>query len=230
VSRVAELVTLARNIGVPAPAYQDVVPLLDGGVVVLQELVSGMRPRVCREVVAALIDFSERRRGVLSGTRFATTPTPLYLTADGPGFCLHGPLRDRDSRTRRLLEWVEAIGHATSDVVEGDDLVHFDYHLGNALAHSDDDRSVVAILDWDGAANGDIAIDGVILALDLVLYDADPKVVDPLVDHLQQTTSEDTLRACWAHGLLRLVDWRLRHSPDDDLSWLSRAEKLANVE
>ena len=85
------------------------------------------------------------------------------------------------------------------------------------------------MFDWDGAASGDVGIDGVILALDLVLYDTEQSVIDLIVDHLQQTTPEESLRAFWAHGLLRLVDWRLRHSPDDDLSWLARAEKLANV-
>ena len=228
-ARTADLVAIARRAGNPVPAYEDIVPLPDGGVVVLQELVSGVRPRASAEAIASLLELVERRRGVLKGSVFASEPASLSLTADGPGYCLHGPLRDHDGRTRRLLGWIEAVGQAASDVVDGNDLVHFDYHLGNVLADPHDDSRVVAILDWDGAASGDVGIDGVILALDLVLYDAEQMVIDPIVDHLEQTTPEESLRAFWAHGLLRLVDWRLRHSPDDDLSWLSRAEKLANV-
>lgn len=68
-----------------------------------------------------------------------------------------------------------------------------------------------------------------ILALDLVLYRAEAALVDQVVDYLHLTTPEDQLRPLWAHGLLRLVDWRLRHSPDDDLSWLPRAEEMAGV-
>ena len=228
VTRTSQLVAIARRAGVPAPAYEDIVVLGDGGVVVLQEFVAGVRPRRSPDVVAALFELSERRRGVLAGTAFSATPTPLYLTEDGPGFCLHGPLRERDERTRRLLSWVEDVGRK-GDVVDGDDLVHFDYHFGNALADPRNEDTVVAIIDWDGAAAGDVAMDGVILALDLVLYRAEAALVEQVVDHLRRTTPEHRLRPLWAHGLLRLVDWRLRHSKDDDLSWLSRAEGIAGV-
>ncbi len=227
--RITELVTIARAHGIPAPRYEDVVALPDGGVVILQEFVAGMRPASGRQVVASLLELSERRRSVLSGTGYEKEGTALYLRQDGPGFCLHGPLRDHDRRTRRLLEWIEDVGSATDDVVVGTDLVHFDYHLGNVLVSADDASEVVAIVDWDGAGNGDVALDGVILALDLVLYNAEPAVVDQIVDHLSATTPLLDLRSYWAHGLLRLVDWRLRHSPQDDLAWLPRAEQLAGV-
>jgi hypothetical protein len=82
---------------------------------------------------------------------------------------------------------------------------------------------------WDGANSGDVAIDGVILALNLVPYGADAIVVDQVVDYLRQTTPENWLRSYWAHGLLRLVDWRLRHSPKDDLAWMQRAEAIAGL-
>jgi len=52
---------------------------------------------------------------------------------------------------------------------------------------------------------------------------------DQIADHLAQTTTENARRVYWAHGLLRLVDWRLRHSPEDDLGWLPRAEALAGL-
>jgi len=227
--RTADLVAIARGAGIPAPEYEDVVLLPDGGVVVLQEFVAGVRPEPNPDVITALLEFAERRRGLLKGTALADEGTPLYLSDDGPGFCLHRPLRDHDRRTRRLLDWIEAVGRVESDVVVGDDLVHFDYHLGNVLADPHNGVRMVTILDWGGAGCGDVGIDGVILALDLVLYDADQVLIDHIVDHLVQTTPESTLRSFWAHGLLRLIDWRLRHSPDDDLSWLPRAERLAGV-
>jgi len=227
--RITELVTIARAHGIPAPRYEDVVALPDGGVVVLQEFVAGTRPAPGRRVVAQLLQLSEHRRGVLSGTGHEKEGMPLYLRQDGPGFCLHGPLRDHDRRTRRLLGWIEDVGSATDDIVVGTDLVHFDYHLGNVLVAPDDASQVVGIVDWDGARNGDVALDGVTLALDLVLCNAGPHVVDQIVDHLKATTPLLDLRSYWAHGLLRLVDWRLRHSPDDDLAWLPRAEQLAGI-
>ena len=229
VQRVAELVAIARTAGVPAPCYEDIIPLQDGSVVVLQEFVEGVRPTAAPGIVASLLDLSDRRRDLLTGPGHQIEGTPLYLTEDGPGFCLHGPLRDHDKRTRRLLDWIEAVGTSEPDVVVGTDVVHFDYHLGNVLVAPDDPSVVVAILDWDGVNTGDVAIDGVILALDLVLYDADAAIIDQVVDHLRQTTPEQRLRSYWAHGLLRLVDWRLRHSPQDDLAWMPRAEALARV-
>ena len=173
VARTADLVEVARRVGVPAPAYEDVVPLADGGVVVLQEFVAGVRPDLSIAVITSLLELTERRRGVLKGTGYENEGTGLYLIDDGPGFCLHGPLRDHDRRTRRLLDWNEAVGRSEADVVAGDDLVHFDYHLGNVLVDPRDQSRVVAILDWDGASSGDVGIDDVILALDLVLYNAE---------------------------------------------------------
>lgn len=229
VQRVAELVAIARTAGIPAPRYEDIIPLPGGSVVVLQEFVEGVRPTAAPGLVASLLELSDRRRDLLSGPSHQIEGTPLYLTEDGPGFCLHGPLRDHDKRTRRLLDWIEAVGRSEPQVVDGADVVHFDYHLGNVLVAPDDPSVVVAIVDWDGVNTGDVAIDGVILALDLVLYDADAAIVDQVADHLRQTTSEQRLRSYWAHGLLRLVDWRLRHSPQDDLAWMPRAEALARV-
>lgn len=229
VARTADLVEVARRVGVPAPAYEDVVPLADGGVVVLQEFVAGVRPNLSVDVITSLLELTEHRRGVLKATRYKNERTRLHLIDDGPGFCLHGPLRDHDRRTRRLLDWIEAVGRSEADAVVGDDLVHFDYHFGNVLVAPRDQSRVVAILDWDGASSGDVGIDDVILALDLVLYKAKPMLVDQIADHLAQTTSENARRAFWAHGLLRLVDWRLRHSPEDALEWLPRAEALAGV-
>jgi hypothetical protein len=229
VARTADFVEVAREVGIPAPAYEDVVPLADGGFVVLREFVAGVRPHLSVDVITSLLELTERRRGVLEGTGYEKEGTRLYLIDDGPGFCLHGPLRDHDRRTRRLLDWIEAVGRSEADAVVGDDLVHFDYHFGNVLVDPRDQARVAAILDWDGASSGDVGIDDVILALDLVLYNAEPALVQQIADHLAQATTESARRAYWAHGLLRLVDWRLRHSPEDGLDWLPRAEALAGV-
>jgi len=228
-NRVADLVSIARASGVPAPAYEDVVALPGGGVVVLQEFIEGQRPVPARRLITDLLVLSEHRRSALRGTDHSAQPASLYLTGDGPSYCLHGPLRDHSRPTRRLIDWIETIGQSDGDVLPGDDLVHFDYHPGNMLAAPDDPSRIVAILDWDTASNGDVAIDAVNLALDLVLYGTDASLVDQIVDHLYQTTPDSVLRRCWAHGLLRLVDWRIRHSPSDDLSWLPRAEALVNI-
>ena len=105
VKRVADLVSIARARGVPAPVYEDVVVLPDGGVVVLQEFIEGQRPVPARHLIAVLLVLGEHRRAALHGTDHSAQPAPLYLTGDGPGYCLHGPLRDHSRPTQRLLDW-----------------------------------------------------------------------------------------------------------------------------
>ena len=99
VPRAAELVEVARRVGVPHP-YEDVVPLADGGVVVLQEFVVGVPPELNVEVITSLLELTDRRRGVLKGTGYENEHPQLYLLDDGPGFCLHAPApRPRPSST-----------------------------------------------------------------------------------------------------------------------------------
>jgi aminoglycoside phosphotransferase (APT) family kinase protein len=45
--------------------------------------------------------------------------------------------------------------------------VHYDYHLGNILVDPHDPSRVTAILDWDGARPGSVAIELAVLAFDL---------------------------------------------------------------
>jgi hypothetical protein len=54
----------------------------------------------------------------------------LYLTSDGPGYCLHQPLREHNARTRALDRWITAIGASHTGCLHGYDAVHFDYRPG----------------------------------------------------------------------------------------------------
>ncbi|MFC7586120.1 phosphotransferase family protein [Nonomuraea antimicrobica] len=116
------------------------------------------------EIVAGMVEINRRCRGILAG-RQDLEPVRLHLRTDGPGFCLHGSLRAYDSRTRRLLDQVEEIGRAFPDTLEGDDLVHYDFHAGNVLV--DAAGTVTGVIDWDGAARGDADLDLVTLRFDL---------------------------------------------------------------
>jgi len=224
--RAIEMIDIARGHGIPAPAYESVIPLPEGDVAVLQEMVRGVLPYVATSgLVESLVELAERRRGLLATTRFAGETTSLCLVADGPGFCLHGPLRDHDTRTRALLERIEAIGTDTrAQVMAGTDLVHFDYHLGNVIVDPDDPAQVSAIVDWGGARSGGMALDLVVLLLDLVLRRSGSDLRDRVARHLEDAAEPEILRGYLAHGILRLVDWRLRHSPEDRLDWLTEAE------
>lgn len=225
--RCLALVRVARDLGVPAPAYQEIIGLPGGDAAVLQELAPGVPvERPTAQLVDALLEMCDRRREALADTGYADETSSLHLLRDGPGYCLHWTLRQHGSDTRGLLERIEAIGaRPLADTLAGTDLVHFDYHLSNVLVHPDDPNRLTAIVDWGGARPGDISIDLVTLLLNLTIR-AKGSGLDQLVDrHLQQNLSPDDLERFWAHGILRAIDWNLRHSPEMLGHWLMVAER-----
>ena len=82
-------------------------------------------------------------------------PIALYLRSSGPGFCLHEPLDGYDRRTRRLLDWVRAVGEQ-HDTADGDDLVHVDFHPGNMLFSGD---RLTGVVDWAIRHHGPADVD-----------------------------------------------------------------------
>lgn len=221
--RVVPLLDVARAAGNPVPAYEAVVPLPDGGAAVLQERVDGVPVTV---VTARLVDhaveLAQRRRGALAGDT-AIPPTPLFLRTSGPGFCHHDPLRSHDDASRELLARVERIGDELGDTLEGSDLVHFDYTLGNVLVARDDPERVVGVIDWDGAGRGDVALDLVTLAFDLSWRSSE--LSEAVASRARDASSTAVFTRAWAHMGLRLVDWSIRHHPETVEWWLGVARR-----
>jgi hypothetical protein len=217
--RSARITEVARAAGIPAPAYE-IVADVDGGTVVVQELLPGTPPAgVDETVLAAMLDVHDRFAGLLRSEPGSGSGIRLYLRASGPGFCLHEPLDGYDKRTRRLLAWVRDVGEQR-DTADGDDLVHVDFHPGNMLL---DGGRLTGVVDWDGAGCGDRHLDLVTLRFDVALRA--PGLLPALDDLLTQTVTAGRLRAYWAHMSLRLVDWAIRHhGPADVDFWLATAE------
>ncbi|MFK4085247.1 phosphotransferase enzyme family protein [Kribbella sp. NPDC020789] len=210
----------ARAAGLPVPRTE-LAAQLDVAVATVQELLPGAPIKVLDEkLLAEILTVNERMRLLLTGN--STVPTlNLYLTFDGPGFCLHGPLRSHNRRTARLDDWIVAVGTAQSDVLAGDDAVHLDFHPGNVLAAG---GRITGIIDWDGAGRGDHRLDLVTLRFGLHGHEHDPAVVAQL-DAILDELPPDTLRPLWAHMSLRMVDWAIRHfTPADVEHWLELAE------
>jgi hypothetical protein len=208
---VGPLLEVARAAGVPVPAYELVHPPL-----LVQELLPGRVPeKATAELVEQMIEINRRCRGVLAG-RSDLPPLRLFLLEDGPGFCLHGSLRSYDGRTRRLLDQIEEVGRAfPGDVLDGDDLVHTDFHPENVLV--DADGVITGVIDWDGATRGDAGFDLFTLRFDLA-HRAPGLHVD---------VPERVALRCWAHMSLRLVDWAIRHfSASEVTRWLEVAGRL----
>ncbi|WP_308250780.1 aminoglycoside phosphotransferase family protein [Nonomuraea rhizosphaerae] len=200
----------ARAAGVPAPRYELVRPPL-----VVQELLPGTVPRTpSRVTIESMIEVNRRCRGVLAG-RPELPAMALYLRSSGPGFCLHESLLTYDDRTRRLLDQVREIGAAFPDRLDGDDLVHTDFHPENVLVGPTGE--VTGVVDWDGATRGHGDFDLYTLRFDLA--HRAPEI------HLDVPSAVEPV--CWAHMSLRQVDWAIRHFTAADVTaWLDIAERL----
>lgn len=223
--RALAMMDLASANGVPLPRYEAVVPLADGSVAVLQQVVDGITPReVTSGLIDHLLELVDLRRGLVVGTEFSAARLPLYLRHDGPGFCLHGPLRAASSETAVLLDAIEATVDPDDDVLIGGDVVHFDFHLGNVLVAPDAPDRVTAVVDWAGATPGQVELDLAILAFDLTWRSPGP-IQQRVERHLLDTADDRVFAKVWAHASLRLLDWTIRHHPHDIDHWTTIARR-----
>ena len=216
-TRTGPLLDRARAAGVPT-ARQELTAHLDGIHVVVQERLAGAPPvTAAAALVRQMLAVNDRLAGLLAGEP-GGAPTPLYLTADGPGFCLHEPLAGYSTRTARLLARVLEVGAAGSAMI-GDDLVHLDFHPGNVLV---EDGRLTGVVDWAGATRGDRLFDLVTLRFVLT---ADAPHLAALVDERLADLPARRRRAYWAHMSLRQVDWSIRHHDAGTVErWLAVAE------
>jgi hypothetical protein len=211
----------ARAAGLPAPATELAVQLGTAVATVQQLLPGAPVRRLDSRGLAQALAFNDVLTGLLED-RPDIPELDLYLQTDGPGFCLHGPLRAHNRRTARLDAWVNAVGAAYPGALRGVDAVHIDYHPGNLLAV---DGTITGIIDWDGAARGDRRLDLVTLRVNLHTRQSDDEVTKQL-DAVLDTFPADVLRPLWAHMSLRQVDWSIRHHTAADVEhWLDLAEQ-----
>jgi aminoglycoside phosphotransferase (APT) family kinase protein len=169
-----------------------------------------------------MVELTSRCRGLLAGRPDLPAPS-LYLRTDGPGFCLHGAMASYDRRTARLLAAIETAGAAVPESLEGSDLVHFDFHPENVLV--DPTGAVTGVVDWDGAARSDGALDLMTLRFDLARRA--PELGRWVAGLVRDAAPERVRLACWAHLSLRLVDWAIRELTSTDVdAWLRVAAEL----
>ncbi|WP_239487998.1 phosphotransferase [Streptomyces durocortorensis] len=210
-----------RDAGCPAPDTE-LVAQVGHAVVTVQELLPGMK--IDRLDLRGLVQALQLNR--LQAGRLADLPgvpaAELFLRQDGPGYCLHEPLRRHNRRSAALEQWVAAVGAGHPGRLAGDDAVHMDFHPGNLLAA---DGSITGVIDWDGAARGDHRFDLVTLRFGIHGGGADPRVTRHL-DAVLDAVPEDVLRPAWAHMSLRMVDWAIRHFTSSEVEhWLDLAEQ-----
>jgi len=140
------------------------------------------------------------------------------------GYCEHRSLQAFSEQTRKLLDRIRATGRSVDwGSLPADDLVHYDFHLGNVL--SVDGQQVSAIVDWDAVRTGDRLLDLAVLAF-TSMWRADEQLVAAVWDHLHEMGDEQRRSAYLHHTVLRLVDWTIRHNnPSTAHRTIAAAEK-----
>jgi hypothetical protein len=209
-----------RATGAPVPETQLAVQL-GSAIATVQELLPGAPiTRLDPQGLDQALAFNELQAGLLAN-RPDIPSLELFLRDDGPGFCLHGPLRAHSRRTARLDDWIRTVGAEHPGPLQGDDAVHVDYHPGNLLAI---DGTITGVIDWDGAGRGDRRFDLVTLRFGVHTDDPVHEVVARL-DAVLDAFPADVLRPLWAHMGLRMADWAIRHFTSADVDhWLELAE------
>ncbi|MFF2008390.1 phosphotransferase [Streptomyces sp. NPDC058195] len=210
-----------RGRGYPCPSTELVLQV-DGAVVLVQQLLPGAPLDVLdHDGLDRALALNAAQAGLLAG-RADIPPVRLHLLDDGPGYCLHEPLRRHSARGAALEERIRSVGAAHPPLLAGNDVVHQDFHHGNLLAV---DGSVTGVIDWDGAGRGDHRFDLVTLRFGLHAREQPPGVVRRL-DGLLDALPGDVLLPCWAHMSLRMADWAVRHFPPQEVPhWLDLAEQ-----
>lgn len=212
-----------RPAGYPAPAAELAIQAGDAVALVWELLPGAPITHLTPALLDEALTLNTLQAGQLAGRPEVPT-NDLYLTSDGPGFCLHQPLREHSDRTRALHRWISAVGASCPRHLSGDDAVHFDYHPGNILSSH---GHITGVVDWDGAARGDRRLDLVTLRFGIHAISADPAATACL-DRLLDDIPGYVLSPMWAHMSLRMTDWAIRHfAPGEIDHWLGLAEQRA---
>ncbi|MFF1649310.1 phosphotransferase [Streptomyces sp. NPDC058240] len=207
--------------GYPCPSTELALQV-DRAVVLVQQLLPGTPMEgLDHHGLDQALALNASQAGLLTGHPHVPSMN-LYLLDDGPGYCLHEPLRRHSRRGDALERRIRSVGAGRPRLLAGHDVVHQDFHHGNLLAV---DGTVTGVIDWDGAGRGDHRFDLVTLRFGLHAKEQAPGVVRRL-DDILDALPEDVLRPCWAHMSLRMTDWAIRHfAPGDVAHWLDLAEQ-----
>lgn len=213
-----------RPAGYPAPAAELAIQAGDDMALVWELLPGAPLSHLTPALLEEALSLNNLQAGQLT-SHPAIPPADLYLTHDGPGFCLHQPLREHSARTQALHRWITTAGANHPHCLSGDDAVHYDYQPANILTSH---GHITGVIDWDSAARGDRRLDLVTFRFGMHAITADPAAVQHL-DQFLDDLPPHVLTPMWAHMSLRMTDWAIRHfTPSDVNHWLDLAEQRAH--
>lgn len=210
------------------PCPKQRIAEISGCLLVLQGFMPGENvDRLSHDLLDALLDMHERRRGLATHedqNRWGRDMIEILIEG-GNGYCLHQPLRDFDSRTRRVVERIEEIGRSlTPSDLYGSDVVHGDLHPGNLLQV---DGRLSAVIDMDYTRVGDAEFDLTMLALTSLGVHTDEGVRRRLFERGIEDLPDAKRNAYVGNLLLRFLDWPIRKSRPTEIEfWLEEADRL----
>jgi aminoglycoside phosphotransferase (APT) family kinase protein len=219
----ADVLELARSLGLPVPRLDLIVELDDDVVAVVQERLPG-RPAafVDADVIDALVAANDCLADLLHGRLDVPGPA-MYLSESAPVHPRHEMLEQHSRRSRELLRRIRAIGRRQSKEMPGHDLVHPDFTVPNVLL--DGDGQVTGMIDWNnGALRGDRRFALVKLLFDLTWdgqgeqggrHHIQPCALRRLDTILHDTVETELLQTYWAHWTLVMLHWTIRNGDTD---------------
>ena len=198
----------ARARGLSVPRHDLLLPLSDGLVAVVQERLPGTQPdRVSVHMIDALVEQNERFQGLLAHTRDVPPPDAFPTTEA----TWKKTLGRHSDRSRRVLEQTHEIEGPVLFQMSGDDLVHVDYSVENALF--DESENLTGVVDWNaGVARGDRRFSLLRLKSNVASdYGASAEVIAHISHILETTLDRDLLRTYSRHIAVQKVHYAIHN-------------------
>jgi hypothetical protein len=112
------------------------------------------------------------------------------------------------------------------------DVVHGDFQHWNALVGKDD--RMTGYVDWEGAGNGDRAIDLSRLLYDAYVseaeigYKANPNTLNMLSRKIENISGRDALDTYMSHWILQVADYGVKKGPQDASMFIGVGNRILN--
>lgn len=212
----ATVLNAARAGGLPVPRHDLVLPLSDGLVAVVQERLPGTPPdQASIRMVDAMVELNERFQDLLAYAPDVPPPDAFPTTEA----TWNETLGRHSDRSRRVLERMREIEGPALFQMSGNDLVHVDYSLENALF--DESGNLTGIVDWNfGIARGDRRFSLLRLKSNVASdYGASPDVIAHVNRILEMTLGPDLLRTYSRHVAVQKAHYAIRNRFKGEGKW-----------
>jgi aminoglycoside phosphotransferase (APT) family kinase protein len=217
----ARAVSRARAAGYPTPAWLLVGSTQSVTCYYVQEYVPGEPSRsLTARTAPILLDLLERQAGL--------NPYPEHDRNTHVRSLLQHreTIRDLGAAGRAFVDhWQRVLDNASAADLPGGDLVHGDFAIRNVLIHR---GRVTGAVDIDAIGSGTRVIDYASLLREGYIKGAHPTVLRMIRLAGEAVAGPKVLAFCVAATALGMVEWILRHEPDDAVTVIHRLHPLGD--